>query len=136
MICGSDDLYPVDITQLEDTYEKFPGKILWADDNIHKWCLTHPVITKQWYDSHGRIFDERFAHSYCDKDLFVQASQRGEIVKCFNIVFNHRHFLVTGEPLDKINMIAEDAFDEDSLKFGLKYKDASSVLGFVPTYSN
>lgn len=136
MICGADDLYPHNLSQLEDTYKKFPGKILWVDDNITKFNLTHPVVTRQWYDNHDEIFDEQFTHCYCDRELYVQASRRGEIVKCFNIVFDHRHYLVTGEPLDKINKIAEAAREKDKERFYSKYKDTNSYLGFVETYRN
>lgn len=136
MICGADDLYPIDVSRLEDTYKRFPDKILWANDNICRNHITHPIITRQWYDSHKEIFDERFVHNFCDIDLFVQASQRGEIIRCFGIIFDHQHYLKTGEALDKIHKIAKDSFAEDEKRFYDKYKEKSTALGFVPTYYN
>jgi len=135
MICGSDDLYPKNVSQLDDTYWRLPGKILWVNDNIHKRCITHPVITRQWYDDHKKIFDERFFHSYCDYDLFILAGRRGEIVKCFNITFEHRHYLITGEPLDALNELVEATKEDDEAKYKAKHKELGFTLGFIPTYA-
>jgi len=133
-ICGADDLYPNDISELSAMIELYQGKVLWVQDGLFNSQPTHPVITRQWFDKYGFIFDERFRHNFCDTDLFIRTSQAGEMVKCFNVSFDHRHPLKTGESLDEIYKIGQQAYKDDEKRLYDKYKNKSTMLGFVPTH--
>jgi len=134
MICGADDLYPSKTKHLPRLAELYDGKILWVRDGLFNEGLTHAVITRKWYDNNNSIFDERFEHAYCDIDLMVTTSRRNEVVKCFTIEFDHRHYLKTKEKPDKIYQIALDASPADLKRFRDKYKDTNTFLGFVPIH--
>jgi len=131
-ICGADDLYPDDISELPAMIDLYQGKVLWVRDGLFNSQPTHPVITRKWFN--GTIFDERFRHNFCDTDLFISASQAGQMVKCFNIAFDHRHPLKTKEPLDEIYKIGQQSYEDDKKRLYEKYKDKSMMLGFVPTH--
>jgi len=135
IICGADDLYPVsDVSIIEKAAEKCDDKILWVRDMLWDKQITHPVITRKWYDKYGFIFDERFKHGYCDTDLFLWASKKGEIVKCFDIAFDHRTWRKTGrENKDEIYELADSWSEDDKNAYYDKYKDSDMMLGFVPT---
>ncbi|MCK5640741.1 MAG: hypothetical protein KAJ19_08085, partial [Gammaproteobacteria bacterium] len=132
MISGADDLYPSKLKHLPRLAELYDGKILWVRDGLFNDQVTHPVITRGWYDRYESIFDERFEHAYCDTDLMVTASNRNEIIKCFSIEFDHRHYMKTKEEPDEVYQIGLDASESDLKKFRAKHKNG--FLGFVPTH--
>jgi len=112
----------------------YQGRIIWAKDGLFNKQPTHPIVTRQWYEKEGQIFDERFKHNFCDTDLFTRASQNGDVVKCFNISFDHRHPLKTGEDYDLVYRYGMETYKEDEKRFYEKYKDKSSYLGYVPSH--
>jgi len=121
-ICGADDLYPESgLWHIETVCEQNPDKVIWVKDGLFDQQPTHPVITKGWYDKHGYIFDEQFCHNYCDTDLFVRTVRDGELVKCFQISFDHRHYLKTGKKPDEIYKLGASSFADDKKRFRSKY---------------
>jgi len=132
IICGADDLYPDNVSQVTEMCRLYDGKLLWADDGYRRASMTHPVVTRGWYDRYGGIFDEQFEHNFCDTDLFHSASRKGEVIKCFNISFDHRHYMRDGAERDEIYALGESTFDSDRDKFYEKHK--GSFLGFVKTH--
>lgn len=120
-ICGADDLYPESgIDLIEKVCTENPGKIIWVKDGCFNQQPTHPIITRGWYDKHGEIFDEQFEHNFCDTDLLYRASVNDEIVKCFDIGFDHRHYLKTGRKPDKIYKLGQSSFARDKKRFEAK----------------
>lgn len=121
-ICGADDLYPEEgISKIEKVCEQNPRKVIWARDGLFNAQATHPIITRGWYDKYGYIFDEDFRHNWCDTDLFVRLLNSDEVIKCFNIGFDHRHPLKTGEPSDEIYQIGAETFMADKAIFMKKH---------------
>jgi hypothetical protein len=121
-ICGADDLLPGEnIHLLNEAVEMYDGKILWIFDGHNKGVMTHPVITRGWYEKYHKIFDERFYHNFCDRDLMIEAIRRDEVIRIENITFNHRHPVVTGEVSDIIYRLALRHYQSDKLAFEQKH---------------
>lgn len=121
-ICAADDLWPeFGISKIETVCRSCPGKVIWVKDGLFNAQATHPIITRGWYDRYGFIFDENFRHNYCDTDLFVRILRAREVVKCFSIGFDHRHYLKTGKPQDAIYEIGSETFTQDRILFYEKY---------------
>lgn len=131
LICAADDLFPHHgMEQIERACSQCPGKVLWARDGLFDAQPSHPIITRQWYDKHGCIFDESYRHNFCDTDFFVRLIEADEVVKCFDIGFDHRHYLKTGEPQDRIYQIGSNTFTQDQITFRKKHPhlpDGSNV---------
>ena len=128
-ICGADDLYPgCNIGKIESVCRQCSDKILWVRDGFLDAQPTHAIITRGWYEKYGCIFDEKFKHNFCDSDLFMRAMQANEIVKCFDIAFDHRHYLRTNHKKDDIYKLGEKSYGEDDRYFKSKYtKEQLSV---------
>lgn len=123
-ICGADDLYPdFGISNIEPVCKEFPEKIVWVKDGFLNQQPTHAIITRRWYDKYNSIFDENFMHNFCDTDLMARALNANEIVKCFDIGFDHRHYMKTEKKKDEIYIIGERSYSEDKRHFEEKYKN-------------
>lgn len=121
-ICGADDLFPEEgIEYIQEVASKFPDKLIWVRDGLFNAQMTHPIITKGWYRKHGRIFEESYRHNFVDTDLFIRAGTCGEIVRCFQIGFDHRHFLKTNKEPDEIYMIGNNSYSSDEKMFRKRY---------------
>jgi len=132
-ICGADDLYPgFGIENIEIICKRYPDKILWVRDGFLNQQITHPIITRGWYEKYNEIFDEKFKHNFCDTDLLVRALAKNEIIKCFDISFDHRHYLKTGKKKDEIYRIGESSYAEDRKYFNEKHKDKNININNVP----
>lgn len=128
-ICGADDLYPGNaISEIEKVCQQNPGKVIWVRDGLFDAIPTHPIITRGWYEEHGSIFDEDYRHNFTDTDLFIRTLMAGEIVKCFEIGFDHRHPLKTGEPADEIYTIGNESFTADRKIFYRKHPNADQIM--------
>jgi hypothetical protein len=122
-ICGADDLWPSEGTEIiRYAAKEVDGKILWVRDGLFDQQPTHPIITRGWYKKHGQIFDEAFLHNFCDTDLFIRASREVEVVKCWQIGFDHRHWIKTKEKQDSIYHAGSRHWDHDKLEFKVKHK--------------
>ncbi|MBA7590297.1 hypothetical protein ES708_32412 [subsurface metagenome] len=124
MICGADDVYPKYVKPLNEMAKLYDGKLIWVRDELFDVQMTFPVVTKGWYDNNKQIFDERFEHNFCDTDLQTRASQKGEVIKCFNVSFDHRHPLKTNEPLDELYKTSQSTYAADEKRYYDKYKTA------------
>ena len=132
-ICGADDLYPgYNIDKLESVCLRYPDKVIWIKDGFLNQQPTHAIITRGWYDKHGCIFDENFKHNFCDSDLFMRAYQAQEIVKCFDISFDHRHYLKSNIKKDDIYKLGESTYAEDERYFKSKYNGVKANFNDIP----
>lgn len=123
-ICGADDLYPdFGISNIELLCEEFPDKVIWVKDGFLNQQPTHAIITRGWYDKYNSIYDENFKHNFCDTDLLARTLNANEIVKCFDIGFDHRHYIKTERKKDEIYKIGERSYAEDQRYFTEKNKD-------------
>lgn len=134
MICGADDIYPRYTEPLKNMTKLYDGKLIWVQDGLFNAQMTHPVVTKEWYKNNKQIFDERFVHNFCDTDLQTRASQKGEIIRCFNVIFDHRHIFKTKEEPDELHKISRDTYAADEKRYYDKYKDSSVYMGFITTH--
>ena len=123
IICGADDLWPGFGTEfIEETVKDYQGKVIWVGDSGENMQPTHPIITREWYDKYGRIFDEGFKHNFCDTDLAVRAMKAGELIKHFCISFEHRHWMATpGIEKDSVYDRGLRFFEHDQNYFTLKH---------------
>jgi len=129
-ICGADDLWPEEGTELiGPAAREVDGNILWVKDGLFNAQPTHPIITRGWYDKHGKIFDEGFMHNFCDTDLFVRASMAQEVVKCFDIAFDHQHWLKTKQPKDMIYDAGQRHWGHDKQYFQMKHSKFLNTHG-------
>ena len=132
-ICGADDLYPGhNIDKIESVCRRNPDKVIWVKDGFLNQQPTHSIITRGWYDRHGYIFDEGFKHNFCDSDLLMRTMKAGEIVRCFDISFDHRHYLKDKRTKDDIYRLGESTYSEDERYFYSKYERGRISLKGVP----
>lgn len=128
-ICGADDLYPCNnINKIEQVCEKYPDDVIWVRDSLFDAMNTHPIIARGWYDKYGYIFDEDYRHNFTDTDLFIRTLKAGELVKCFDIAFDHRHPLKNAADYDEIYNIGAESFQADRKIFYSKHPDADKVI--------
>lgn len=113
-ICGADDLFPgIRVEKLKEVAPKYDGKLLWCYDGLNPHLMTHPVVTRgYWEKVGGKVFDERYTHNFCDTHLMMTAAD--DIVKLIGIQFDHR-WRVGGE--DDIYRIGNASFASDKEKF-------------------
>lgn len=116
-ICGADDLYPGTGTEKsEKACRQYDGKLLWVFDGLTSAIMTHPVVTRQYFDEKGPVFDERYTHCFCDTDLCKRA--QGDILKLRGVQFDHQW---RKHGYDPIYQIGSDSFAEDKKKFLEKF---------------
>jgi len=137
LICGADDLWPK--SDVEEIYSKGAlnrGKLIWVKDGLFNLQMTHPIITRQWYDYNGPgIFCEAFRHNCTDTDLFLAQLKKNNVVKCFDIDgFDHRHWSKSKDKPDKIYKIGLDTFNADMQLLGTIHKkvDLRAIGDLVP----
>lgn len=128
-ICGADDLFPGNaINKIPVVCEQNPDKVIWVRDGLFDAMNTHPIITRGWYEKYGYIFDEDYRHNFTDTDLFIRTLKAGELVKCFDIAFDHRHPLKNAADYDEIYNIGAESFQADRKIFYSKHPDADKVI--------
>jgi len=128
LICSADDLYPsFGIEQIQRVCEEYPDKVIWAKDGFLNAQPTHPIITRGWYNKYSFIFNEDYKHNFCDTDLFLRTAKAGELVKCFNIGFDHRHYYKTGKKKDRIYALGVSTYAEDQRLFEQKHPGALNI---------
>lgn len=122
-ICGADDLYPdFGMDLIPEVCRMENGNIIWVKDGLFNKQATHPIITRGWYEKHNKkIFDENYHHNFCDTDLFLSACLAGEMIKCFNIGFDHRHPLKDGRKPDDIYRLGQSTYVQDGEYFESKF---------------
>ncbi len=124
LICGADDLWPVSEPDIiEAAARTCPDKMIWVKDGCLNRQPTHPIITRGWYEKHGRtIFNELYHHNFVDTDLFVRCALDDSVVKCFDISFDHRHPVKTKAKPDSIYRQGQSKYRMDELFFQMKWK--------------
>jgi len=122
IVCGADDLHPfMNCEHLPFCCNKFDGNALFIFDMVNTNQPCHPVITKAWYEKHGpKIFDEMFIHNFCDTDLYRR--HYGTFVKIDDIMFDHQHHATGKRKRDKLDEIAQNAWDHDQAYFNMKHR--------------
>ena len=113
-ICGADDLFPgLRVEKLAEVAGRFDGKLLWCFDGMNPALMTHPVVTRgYWEKVGGKVFDERYTHNFCDTHLMMRAA--ADIVKLVGIQFDHRW---RAGGIDEIYRIGNESFAADRAKF-------------------
>jgi len=136
VICGADDLWPNEGTELlPQVVEAAQGKVIWVRDGLFDQQPTHPIVTRKWYEKHnGYVFDEAYRHNFVDTDLAVRCCHDNELVKCFDIGFDHRHYMKTNAAQDGIYKAGMKTWDKDQEWFNAKWPDVdlAKMLWCVP----
>lgn len=132
-ICGADDIWPKTTTpeMIARAVHKAVDKVIWVKDGLMDFQPTHAIVTRQWYDKHKFIFDECFFHNCCDADLAMRTYKAGELVKCFDIGFEHRHHINRKRKKDELDKEIEAEYPKDLKYFYLKHPE---VQGNHKTY--
>jgi hypothetical protein len=113
-ICGADDLFPgIRVEKLAQVAPRYNGKLLWCFDGMNPALMTHPVVTRGYFEKvGGKVFDERYTHNFCDTHLMMRAA--ADIVKLVGIQFDHRW---RAGGIDEIYRIGNESFAADRAKF-------------------
>jgi len=129
-ICGADDLWPGrqhDLKErIELVAENSGDKLVWVGDGLFNQQPTHPIITRAMYKTEeGYIFNEFYQHNYVDTDLFARMLTKDRVVKCLDIMFDHRHpwstNLSSKVEEDEIYRIGQGSLPMDSILFHEKW---------------
>ena len=129
LICGADDLYPANVELIEAVAKEVPECVIWASDGLLNSQPTHPIITRGWYEKHGReIFDEAYKHNFVDTDLFLRSSLAGDVVDCRSLIsFNHMHPMKTGDRKDSLYTYGDNTYHVDESYFHLKFQHIKAI---------
>lgn len=131
-ICGADDLWPgrqPDLKErIELVAENSGDKLIWVGDGLFNKQPTQPIITRAMYESENKvIFDEMYHHNFVDTDLFARMLIKKKVVKCFDIMFDHRHPWSTNlsnpPKDDEIYRIGMGSYPMDACRYHKKYGD-------------
>jgi hypothetical protein len=107
MVCVADDFFPCphwDTLLLDAIGDVRREAVVWVDaqDNNPE-IMTHPILTKAYYDKpgrggmpHGELFYPEYLHFGCDDDFTEYSSKElgptGGVIDCRKTIhFEHRH---------------------------------------------
>jgi hypothetical protein len=137
-ISAADDLWPVSsYEEVLQAVRDNQGKILWTRDMLFDECNSHPVFTRDWWKPGREVFDPQFHHNYTDLDFMMRNLLDGDLVKCFDLSFDHRHPIKCGGE-DWLNSEAMiwTLVDESYFKFKWDGQCVDNLLVNVPVYHN
>ena len=129
-ICGADDLYPgSNIDKLEDVCIQRSNELIWVFDGLNPSIMTHPIVTRGYYEKKGYIFDEQFVHNFCDTDLLVREWRN--TIRVVGVTFDHRWYR-SGD--DEIYAIGRKSFEADKQRFIAKHGDKDVQIRIQQLY--
>lgn len=80
-------------------------------DGIQKWIVTLPIMTRDYYESQGHVYDPAFEHMFCDTQLTHIADITRKLIIRNDIVFKHEHYSVTKGKKDSITIKADSTWE-------------------------
>lgn len=85
--------------------EALKGKsgVLKTFDGVQRWIVTLPIMTRDYFDEQGHIYDPSFDHLFPDTQLTHIADITKKLIIRNDIIFKHDHYSVNGSPKDQVN---------------------------------
>jgi len=125
-ICGSDDLWSGGQADLKDRIELIAANsgdsLIWVADGCLNQQPTHPIITRTMYEVEGpKVLSEEYRHNFVDTDLFARMLQKNRVVKCFDIVLDHRHPIKGMAKQDEIYRVGSQSYPQDAVIYHKKF---------------
>jgi len=77
--------------------------VLKTFDGIQRWIVTLPVMTRDYYEQQGYLYDPLCAHMFCDTIMTHKADIERNLVIRNDIVFRHNHYSIGGCQKDALN---------------------------------
>ena len=135
-ICGADDLWSGGQYDLKDRIEvvaeEAGNRLIWVADGCLNAQPTHPIITRKMYEVEGpKILCEDYQHNFVDTDLFARMLQQTRVVKCFDIVLDHRHPINKTADQDDIYAIGGDSYPKDAILYHTKWGNKRITINDV-----
>lgn len=79
-------------------------RVLWTSDGYsNQPVITHPIMTRAFYQQQGYFFCPEYPHLFCDTELTVRASAAGQVIDARHLTFRHDHPMFTGLPSDALH---------------------------------
>lgn len=86
--------------------------VLKTFDGVQKWIVTLPIMTRDYYEEQGHIYNPMFSHQFCDTHLTHRADLKGKLIIRNDIVFHHAHYSTKGgQSKDAVNVRADSTWD-------------------------
>lgn len=89
--------------------EALKGKsgVLKTFDGVQRWIVTLPIMTRDYYDEIGHLYDPACSHMFCDTIMTHQADMWKKLSIRNDIVFRHNHYSTTGQQKDAVSVKAD-----------------------------
>lgn len=112
IVCISDDFVCFKDWDLA-IIDAMKGKsgVLKTFDGVQKWICTLPIVTRDYYQEQGFIYDPSFGHMFCDTQLTHIADLKKKLIIRNDIVFKHDHYSVTKTAKDEVTKKADSTWD-------------------------
>lgn len=86
--------------------EALEGKsgVLKTFDRAQKYICTMPIMTRDYYESKGHIYNPDYGHMFCDTHLTHVADLEGKLIIRNDLVFPHNHYSTGKSKKDALNI--------------------------------
>lgn len=100
-----------------DGFKNYGSGVIWFDDGLNHSIDTFIVITKEYYDRFGYLYNPEYKSVYCDNEFTIVAIKLGQIVKATQSIVKHNW--VGLELKDELHIQNENRenYDRDSEVF-------------------
>lgn len=78
--------------------------VLKTFDGVQKWIVTMPVMTRDYYNSKGHIYNPDYKHLFPDTHLTHVADLEGKLIIRNDLVFPHNHYSTGKSKKDALNI--------------------------------
>lgn len=95
-------------------------------DGIQKRIITLPIITRDYYEEMGHVFDPAFRHSWADTWLTDVAHHKGRVITRLDIEFPHDHYSVLKQEPDELYKRNDLTHDRDRHIYQRKLKELNA----------
>lgn len=85
--------------------------VLKTFDGIQKWIVTLPIMTQDYYQDQGYLYDPECEHMFCDTIMTHRADLYGKLIIRNDIKFEHAHYSVGKTKKDAVNIKADKTWD-------------------------
>lgn len=108
--------------------------VLKTFDGIQKWIVTLPIMTRDYYQEQGYLYDPECEHMFCDTIMTHKADLQGKLIIRNDIVFNHDHYSVNGQKKDAVNIKADKTWPQGERVYLQRCKERFGIPPPVNIY--
>lgn len=91
-------------------------------DGAQKWICTMPVMSRDYYEEQGYIYNPAYQHMFCDTHLTHVADLKKKLIIRNDIVFHHDHYSVSGAAKDAVTNKANSTWNKGKRLYLLNCK--------------